>query len=131
MPQKTLIRSPVTTPTKNTIWGPKWIIQGHPAPKPPVGDPPVVVDIPYASASSLSVAASGIASCTKGNWENEPTSYTYQWMRDGVAIGGATASTHALVAGDVGHSLTCVVTAHTTSYAKAAPPSNAVGPVVA
>jgi hypothetical protein len=38
-------------------------------------------------------------------------SFTYQWMRDGVAIGGATASTRVLAGADEGKSIKCRVTA--------------------
>jgi hypothetical protein len=48
---------------------------------------------------------------SNGTWANTPSGYTYQWRRDGVDISGQTASTHTIVAADVGHSLDCVVTA--------------------
>jgi hypothetical protein len=49
---------------------------------------------------------------TTGTWNYQPTSYTYQWMRAGAAIAGATASTHVIVAADQGgNAITCVVTA--------------------
>jgi hypothetical protein len=38
-------------------------------------------------------------------------SFTYQWMRNGVAIGGATANTRVLVLADEGTTLKCRVTA--------------------
>jgi hypothetical protein len=52
-----------------------------------------------------------------GTWLNFATgalSYTYRWMRDGVFIGGQTATTHVVVAGDVGTFLTIEVTATNT-----------------
>jgi hypothetical protein len=49
--------------------------------------------------------------CSNGTWTNADT-YTYQWKRDGVAIGGATANTRVLVMADEGHVLKCTVTAH-------------------
>lgn len=58
-----------------------------------------------------------VLSCTTGSWTNSPTSYAYQWQRDGVDIGGATASTHTVVdedigpgTGGVGTGVRCVVT---------------------
>lgn len=48
---------------------------------------------------------------SNGTWTNSPTSYTYQWKRDGVNIAAATASTYALVTADVGAQITCTVTA--------------------
>jgi hypothetical protein len=49
--------------------------------------------------------------CSTGTWAGSPTSYAYQWLRDGVEIGGATASTHLLVSGDSGHMISCAVVA--------------------
>jgi len=43
--------------------------------------PPVVRDVPYAEETE------GILTCTMGNWENEPTSYAYDWTRDGLPAG--------------------------------------------
>lgn len=41
-----------------------------------------------------------------GTWTGSPTSYTYRWLRDGVAIGGATAQTYTLAAADAGTVIT-------------------------
>lgn len=49
--------------------------------------------------------------CSTGTWDNVPTSYAYQWVRDGVDIGGATANTHVCVSADVGEVIHCRVTA--------------------
>lgn len=52
---------------------------------------------------------------TNGTWTNTPTSYSYQWYRDGVAIGGATSSTYVLVSADMDATITVVVTATNAS----------------
>lgn len=53
-----------------------------------------------------------VLTSTQGTWTGTPTpTYAYQWMRDGVAIGGATASTHTVVAADIAELITCEVTA--------------------
>lgn len=39
-------------------------------------------------------------------WDHDSVTTTYQWQRDGVNIGGATTTTYAVVAADVGRSLT-------------------------
>lgn len=52
-----------------------------------------------------------LMTCSTGTWVGAD-SYTYQWVRNGVAIGGATANTRTLVLADEGTSLKCVVTAH-------------------
>ncbi len=50
--------------------------------------------------------------CSPGTWTGEPSSFDYQWYRDGTPIVGATNSTHTVQATDEGTTLTCVVTAH-------------------
>lgn len=47
----------------------------------------------------------------EGVWENEPTSFTYQWKNAGSNISGATNKTYAIQAGDSGDALTVAVTA--------------------
>jgi hypothetical protein len=50
--------------------------------------------------------------CSQGTWITPaPTSYTYRWLRDGAAIGGAESSTYTVTAADEGHSIFCEVTA--------------------
>ena len=51
-------------------------------------------------------------STTNGTWVNSPTSYSYQWQRNGTTnIGGATSSTYVLTSADVGSTINCRVTA--------------------
>lgn len=70
-----------------------------------------------APAVSASPAVSGTATlgstltCSTGTWSNSPTSYSYEWLRDGSAIGGATSSTYVTASADVGHQISCQVTA--------------------
>jgi hypothetical protein len=51
--------------------------------------------------------------CTSGTWKASPEpTFTYQWLREDVAIGPPTASnSYVVTEGDRGHNLTCVVTA--------------------
>jgi len=65
------------------------------------------------SASVVSGTASvgSVLTTTNGTWDNEPTSYTYQWKRNGSNILSATANTYTVVAADVSQSITCTVTA--------------------
>lgn len=48
--------------------------------------------------------------CSSGTWSKSPT-YAYQWLRDGVAIAGATAATRVLAAPDGGALMSCTVQA--------------------
>lgn len=65
-------------------------------------------------------------SATAGTWTNAPTAFAYQWLQcDGAGnnctgIAGATASSYAPVAGDVGHTLRVNVTASNTGGSAAA-----------
>jgi PKD repeat protein len=50
-------------------------------------------------------------SCSTGTWSGSaPQTYSYQWLRDGGAIPGATNSTYAVQSADQGHSIACIVT---------------------
>ncbi|MEA2389915.1 MAG: hypothetical protein QOK31_24 [Solirubrobacteraceae bacterium] len=51
--------------------------------------------------------------CQPGAWTGKPT-FTYQWLRAGVALVGETSTTHKVSSGDVGLTLTCRVTATNT-----------------
>lgn len=86
-------------------------------------------------------AASGnTLSCTTGTWDNSPTSYTYQWQRDGDDIDGETANTYDLVDDDAETAITCDVTATNVGGSNTATsntltidplaPVNTVAPVV-
>jgi hypothetical protein len=48
--------------------------------------------------------------CSTGTWSKSPT-YSYQWLRDGSPIIGATTSTRVLAAGDAGKLMSCTVKA--------------------
>jgi hypothetical protein len=80
---------------------------------------PACVDVPYASLNAT------ILNCTMGNWTGHPTSYAYQWMREGVEVGDNKAN-YQVGPDDHGHDLTCVVTATNATGSTVAPPSNAV-----
>lgn len=52
-----------------------------------------------------------VLSASQGAWSGSPTSYAYQWGRNGAAIAGATASTYTVQSADLGAQLTVTVTA--------------------
>jgi hypothetical protein len=85
--------------------------------------PPANTSVPFVSGTG---AVGQVLSCTTGIWVGTPTSYAYQWLRDGTNIAAAIASTYTLVAADSGHNIACVVTATNPTGSTAAPPSNAV-----
>ncbi len=81
------------------------------APEPgPAPDPvpaPVNVDAP----AIIGIGTVGeILAVTVGNWEGEPTSYTYQWM-SGTSQVGFGGSAYTIDSSDAGKDIACVVTA--------------------
>jgi hypothetical protein len=92
-----------------------------------IASKPGVVDVPYASANANPPIVGTVCSVTNGNWVGTPTSYSYQWTRNGTAIGGATAATYTLVSADTGgKDIRCVVTATNAQGSTTAPPSNLI-----
>jgi hypothetical protein len=49
--------------------------------------------------------------CSTGVWANNPTSFSYTWLRNGVAIAGQNGSTYVVQSADKGTSISCRVTA--------------------
>ncbi|RDI73316.1 Polysaccharide lyase [Gaiella occulta] len=46
-----------------------------------------------------------------GTWTGSPSTFAYQWRRNGVAISGATTSTYVCSTADIGSTIRCTVTA--------------------
>jgi len=61
-------------------------------------------------AISGALTESAILTAYEGVWDDEPTSFTYQWKNAGSPIGGATAKTYTILAGDSGDAITVTVT---------------------
>lgn len=72
-------------------------------------DPPVSTVAPAITGTATT---GNTITCSTGTWTGPADSYTYQWVRDGVPIGNATAATRVVAGADVGHALKCVVTAY-------------------
>lgn len=50
--------------------------------------------------------------CSTGEWSGQPApTFTYEWLREGAVISGASAKTYTVVTADEGHQLSCKVTA--------------------
>jgi Carboxypeptidase regulatory-like domain len=50
-------------------------------------------------------------SCATGSWTNDPSGYSFVWLRDGTPIAGQTGSAYTVQSADRGHSISCQVTA--------------------
>jgi hypothetical protein len=65
--------------------------------------------------------------CSPGTWSGEPApGFTYRWLREGVAIPGATAATYTTVNGDIALPVTCEVTATNSAGHTVAESANSV-----
>lgn len=95
----------------------------------PIGDGiPVNTGAPVISGTATEGQTLTVTS--NGTWSNGASSFTYQWRRDGVNIGGATTGTYALVTADVGTTITCAVTGTNAFGSSVAPGiSNSKGPI--
>jgi hypothetical protein len=84
--------------------------------------PPIAEYAPHCTGP---IHVGGTLNCTMGIWTNDPSSYAYQWLRDGAPIVGATTNSHVTVAADNGHNVSCEVTA-TNVYGNASSISNEI-----
>lgn len=95
----------------------------------------VFVDNTISSASVPTISGTAqqgqVLTGSNGTWNGSPTSYAYQWRRSGTAISGATAATYTLVAGDVGATITLLVTATNAAGNSASASSTPTPTVVA
>ena len=71
----------------------------------------VAVNTAAPTLSAVNLFTGAVVTCSQGSWNYHPTSYSYQWRRDGGAIAGATGSTYTVVSDDVGHTISCAVAA--------------------
>jgi len=99
-------------PGENGAMGAAWVFAFQPP------TPPVNTSSPAISGSEL---PGSTLTCSAGSWTGvPPPSFTYQWLRDGVAIAGATAPSYLVQSADEGHTLSCQVTAANTAGQQAA-----------
>jgi len=79
-----------------------------------------IATLPFTTAPLPTVSGTPAAGSTlkaaAGTWAPAPSSLTYQWKRNGIAIAGATASTYKLVAADAGTKITVSTTATRATY---------------
>jgi hypothetical protein len=76
---------------------------------PPTGDIPTNTVSPHVTGDAI---VGSTLTCTSGTWTGTATiTYAYKWFQRGTPIVGAISSTYVVQAGDLGHILTCHVTA--------------------
>ncbi|HEY1688545.1 MAG TPA: hypothetical protein VGF95_06730 [Solirubrobacteraceae bacterium] len=76
--------------------------------------PPILLSAPTVSPAGTPTVGTTLT-CSNGKWTNQPTTFTYEWLRAGSPIGGAQSQTYTLVSADAGQQISCRVTA-TNSY---------------
>lgn len=79
---------------------------------------------PTPTRSGTTIVGKTLTGSVGGTWSPTPDSLTYQWLRDGVAIPGATSLTYVLTSADQGHYLRFRVTATKAGYATTAKTSS-------
>lgn len=88
---------------------------------------PVNTALPAVTGSTV---VAHVLTTTTGTWSGSPTSYAYEWLRNGSPITGAHASTYTTVVADEGAHIAAVVTA-TNANGEASAESAEVGPITA
>jgi len=89
----------------------------------------VAVKVGTVSVSGTTVFGQKLTVTLAGWSPTSGTTYAYQWLRDGTAISGATASTYTLGAADVGRKLSVKVTASNPNYTSSSATSAATAAV--
>jgi hypothetical protein len=74
----------------------------------PLPGAPVNTGLPVVSGATTS---GSVLSCSTGAWTASPTGYAYAWLLDGSDVAGQTAGAYTILETDVGHELSCRVTA--------------------
>ena len=85
----------------------------------PATEPPASTALPTVTRESATVLVGTELACTPGTWTGSPT-FGYQWLRNGVAIAGATTANYVTTAEDTGTALQCQVTGANVGGAVAA-----------
>lgn len=77
---------------------------------------PRVLTVPSRVAISGTPTVKSTLTASPGTWGPSPVTLRYQWLRDGVAISGATGKTRTLVTADAGHEISVRVTGSKSGY---------------
>ncbi|PPF58915.1 hypothetical protein C5C13_07165 [Clavibacter michiganensis] len=96
----------------------------------PVTTPSTFTTVPTPTISGTAQVGSTLTAAP-GTWAPVPTTFSYRWFVANVAVSGATASTYAPVAADLGKRITVTVTGSRSGYTSASKTSAASAAVVA
>ncbi len=92
-----------------------------PAPSPVPGGPGLAVPANTAPPSISGTPTPGnTLTCADGAWTNDPTTFRYQWNRDGAPLAAATGQTYVVQIQDEAQTLSCTVTVANAAGAGAA-----------
>lgn len=112
----TTFLSPGVTDTANTLTlQPGVEIQGSVGVK--VNNTTVTTANTYLPTNTVAPAITGnnrdtqVLTVSTGTWTNSPSSYSYQWKRNGTTNVGTNANTYTCVTADIGYTIKCSVTA--------------------
>jgi len=89
---------------------------------------PVNVDVPAVLVNGDLAGNAKVGdtlTCTTGNWDEQPTRYSFHWRSDGDPV-GSDSDTYVAAAEQGETAIDCIVTAYNAAGEAAAPPSNAV-----
>lgn len=90
-------------------------------------DAPQIITSPIISGAGYDTY---VLSATVGTWYGiQPTSYTYQWKNNEVAIPGATNPTYTIQNSDIGDTISCDITAINPYGNTTVPSQNSIGPI--
>jgi hypothetical protein len=92
---------------------------------------PAVVDNVVAPSVSGTPKVGRVLTADGGTWDPSDAALAFQWLRDGVALPGATDRSYTTVVGDLGSTIAVRVTASKPGAVSAVATSAAVGPVTA
>jgi hypothetical protein len=108
----------VSVVAKNVVAGVDAALEPGPATAPANTALPVVSGTP---------TVGDTLSCSSGSWTGHPApTFTYEWLRDGIPIPGATASTYVTQSADEGRSVACEVFAKNAAGKKRATSASVV-----
>jgi uncharacterized protein (DUF2141 family) len=84
------------------------------------------ITVPTIAGPAGATAAGTTLTVSTGTWNVTGTTFTYRWLRNGVALPGVTTATYALTGEDSGDEIQAEVTGHVAGYSNAIVTTNTV-----